>query len=92
MKEAGEALTDKHRISVLHFSEIFPFPAAETSTHYLEILRHAKKTFCLEQNATGQFAKLLRAETGHEFTGMINRFDGRPFTVEALVEEINARI
>jgi len=34
----------------------------------------------VENNATGQFAWLLRAETGVQVDDQIHRFDGRPFS------------
>ena len=57
---------------------------------YLRLLRNAKVTVCIEQNATGQFAQLFRAETGYAFSHAINRYDGRPFTVENLKGELDA--
>jgi 2-oxoglutarate ferredoxin oxidoreductase subunit alpha len=49
-------------------------------------------TICVENNATGQFALLMKAETGYEFNGRINRYDGRPFTLETFLGELNAHI
>lgn len=89
MKEAVRALSGTVKIAMLHFSEIFPFPS-NRSLDYLEILGKAKMTICIEQNATGQFARLMKAETGFEFTGTVNRYDGRPFLVEELLGEISA--
>lgn len=77
-------------IAMLHFSEIFPFPGTDRFD-YLALLNNAKKTICIEQNATGQFARLMRAETGFEFSDRINRYDGRPFTVEGLVGELHVK-
>jgi hypothetical protein len=34
----------------------------------------------------------LKAETGFEFKEKINKYDGRPFLLEELTGEINARI
>jgi 2-oxoglutarate ferredoxin oxidoreductase subunit alpha len=73
---------------MLHFSEIYPFPSAEQTAH-LKILGEARMTICIENNATGQFARLMRAEAGYIFTYSINRFDGRPFMLEELIGEIN---
>ena len=39
-------------------------------------------------NATGQFARLLRYETGYSVTDRVLRYDGRPFLVEELMEEL----
>jgi 2-oxoglutarate ferredoxin oxidoreductase subunit alpha len=57
---------------------------------YLGLLKNAQMTVCIEQNATGQFARLFRAETGYAFTHSINKYDGRPFTVENLMGELHA--
>ena len=76
---------------MLHFSEIYPFPPTDRF-NYLELLSNAKLALCIENNATGQFARLMRTETGFEFKEKINRFDGRPFLLEELTGEIDACI
>ncbi|MDA8084793.1 MAG: 2-oxoacid:acceptor oxidoreductase subunit alpha [Nitrospiraceae bacterium] len=91
MREAVGALSAEHSIAMLHFSEVWPLPSTG-SFDYLGMLKQAKKTLCIEQNATGQFARLFRSETGFKFTEQIHRYDGRPFTVEELTGEISARI
>lgn len=88
MREAVKALSGTVKIAMLHFSEIFPFPSNQ-SFDYIEILEKAKMTLCIEQNASGQFARLMKTETGFDFTGKINRYDGRPFLVEELLGEIS---
>jgi 2-oxoglutarate ferredoxin oxidoreductase subunit alpha len=88
MKESLEALAGSSSIAMLHFSELFPFPHTE-KFDYIRYLQSAAMTICIEHNATGQFARLMRAETGHEFSAHIHKFDGRPFTVEELAGEIN---
>ena len=91
LKESVDALSTSHGIAMLHFSELFPFPHTE-KFDYVRLLRNAKKTICIENNATGQFARLMRAETGYEFNAHIRKFDGRPFTIERLVQEINGHL
>jgi 2-oxoglutarate/2-oxoacid ferredoxin oxidoreductase subunit alpha len=88
MREAVDELSKKRRIAMLHFSELYPFPGTE-SFDYLRYLRNAKQTFCIENNATGQFGRLMRAETGFEFSELIHKFDGRSFTREMLAGEID---
>jgi 2-oxoglutarate ferredoxin oxidoreductase subunit alpha len=91
MKEAVDALSDKRSIAMLHFSEIYPFPGRD-KFDYIDVLKKAKKTIIIEQNATSQFARLMKTETGYDFTDRINRYDGRPFMVEELVGEIDGLI
>ncbi len=44
----------------------------------------------MSRTPPGQFAQLMKTETGFDFTGKINRYDGRPFLVEELIGEISA--
>jgi 2-oxoglutarate ferredoxin oxidoreductase subunit alpha len=87
MKEAVDILAGSHKIALLHFSEIYPFPSVK-KLDYLTLLEKATRAVCVENNATGQFASLMRRETGFLFRDRINRYDGRPFTVESLLAEL----
>ena len=89
LKETVDKLSKNKKIAMLHFSEIYPFPLPAAPLPYLTLLNEAKLTICIENNATGQFARLLRSETGYEFKHKINKYDGRPFTVENLIEQID---
>jgi 2-oxoglutarate ferredoxin oxidoreductase subunit alpha len=86
LKEAVNHLSGR-KIALVHFSEIFPLPSTE-EFDYLSLLRQAKKAVCVENNATGQFARYMSAESGYTFTSKINKFDGRPFLLEGLVEDL----
>ena len=92
LKETVDKLSKNKKIAMLHFSEIYPFPLPAAPLPYLTLLNEAKLSICIENNATGQFARLLRSETGYEFKHKINKYDGRPFTVEGLTGELNAHI
>ncbi|GBE41562.1 2-oxoglutarate oxidoreductase subunit KorA [bacterium BMS3Bbin09] len=91
LKEAVDVLSKDLNISMLHFSEMYPLPEIE-KFNYLDILKRAEMTICIENNATSQFARLIRTWTGFEFSNRINKYDGRPFTLESLIGEINAII
>ncbi|MBW6519701.1 MAG: 2-oxoacid:acceptor oxidoreductase family protein [Desulfoarculaceae bacterium] len=91
MKEAVDALAQSEKIAMLHFSEIFPLPD-RAHFDYPAFLHQAQLALCIEHNATGQFSRLLRAETGFEFKATIHKYDGRPFTVEELTGEIHGHI
>jgi 2-oxoglutarate ferredoxin oxidoreductase subunit alpha len=91
MREAINVLSASYSIAMLHFSEIYPFPDTR-QFDYLGLMERAKFTICVEQNATSQFARLMKTETGRMFDALINKFDGRPFTVESLVKELQAKI
>jgi 2-oxoglutarate ferredoxin oxidoreductase subunit alpha len=87
MREAVDLLSRDRAVAMLHFSELNPLPSTDR-LDYVGLLRRTKRSICIENNATGQFAYLLRAETGYAFPSSINTYDGRPFTLESLVEEI----
>ncbi len=91
VRECVDELSGEHNIAMLHFSEIWPFPLRDRFD-YLSILERARLSISIEHNATGQFRRLLRTETGYLTTHSINRFDGRPFTVEELIERLKALI
>lgn len=91
MKEAVDLLSEDNKIAMLHFCEIYPLPLTD-KLDYLGLLKNAKRTICIENNATGQFARFMRAETGFSFSEGIHRYDGRPFLLEEMTGEIDARI
>jgi 2-oxoglutarate ferredoxin oxidoreductase subunit alpha len=76
MTEAVEILK-RHGISVggVHLSGLWPFPREQMT----EILDGAGKWAVVENNATGQLARLIQTETQKKPNGMILKYDGRPF-------------
>ncbi len=87
VKEAVDILRTRKKIAMLHFSEIYPFPSRD-KFDYLDLLKKAESTIIIENNAGGQFARLMTQETGYFFKHRINKYDGRPFTVDELLEKI----
>ncbi len=82
LKEAVDTLNASGTsAAMLYFNEICPLPSGD----YVDYLKGAKRAVCVESNATGQFASLLRMHTGVEFSGLITRYDGRPFTVDYIL-------
>jgi len=51
-------------------------------------LINAKKVIAIENNASGQFANLIKLETGFEIKNKILKYDGRPFSVEEVTRRI----
>lgn len=89
IKEAVDELSKSKELAMLHFSEVYPLPLPE-KLDYIKLLNNAKTAICIENNATGQFAYLLKAETGFTFHKRINKYDGQPFTLEYLLGELDA--
>lgn len=76
-------IIDNPDIGFLYFKQVYPLP--ESTLVYLE---KATNTVCIENNATGQFAKLIRQETGFNIHHRILKYNGLPFSVEELVDKI----
>jgi 2-oxoglutarate ferredoxin oxidoreductase subunit alpha len=85
--EAVNALRARSRkCAALFFPQVWPLPAGD----FREWLGSAPRTIMVEGNAFGQFARLLRRETGFEFSGSIRRYDGLPITPEDILNRLEA--
>jgi len=91
MREAVDSMSGDREIAMLHFSEIYPFPE-EGRRGFLDVMNSTKTTICIENNVSGRFAQLLRMETGYKFERSIKKYDGRPFNLEELLEEIDGHL
>ncbi len=67
----------------LYFPQVYPFPPG-----LARYFQKAREVISVENNATGQLAKLIRRETGFEVHRKVLKFNGLPFSVEELVEQI----
>ncbi|HJY86835.1 MAG TPA: 2-oxoacid:acceptor oxidoreductase subunit alpha [Candidatus Acidoferrales bacterium] len=74
------------RANHLHFKYLLPFHRREAG----EILERSKRSIAIEVNATGQFARHLRAETGYTVHDRILKYDGEPFEPRNITEEVCA--
>ena len=89
IKEAVDLATaDGLKINLVHFNEVWPFPAEAVSN----ALHGAKKIIVVENNATAQLAHLLRAETGYQATGKILKFDGRPISASYILSQLKQEV
>ncbi len=81
--EATAILSDKGvSVNQLHFCDIYPL-----RTQVLEeVFNDARKVVAVEQNATSQFARLVRMETGLTVDLHINKYDGRPLTAQFIMD------
>jgi len=76
------------KVNVIQLNELWPFPAAAISS----ALNAAKTSVVIENNATGQLAHLIAAETGIKPTMSLVKFDGRPFSPTYIVEHIKKEV
>jgi len=79
MKSQGE------KIATLHFSQVWPLVPEQFMSH----LESALRVVCLEGNAFGQLARLVRRETGFHIKKKIHRYDGLPITPEYIFRELS---
>ncbi len=62
-----------------------PFPAAEVAA----VLKRAKRTVLVENNATGQLGQLIGAHSGIGMDHRLLKYDGRPFLEEELIDALH---
>lgn len=72
-----EAIKDKKDFALLHFIQIYPIDKI-----IIEYTQKAEKLVIIEQNATGEFEKLLKCECGINFDKKLFKYNGLPFSIE----------
>ena len=84
IEAANQIRNNGRRVATLHFQQIWPMIGEE----FIEKLKSARETIVVESNATGQFARLIRRETGFQIDKTILRYDGLPITPEYIVARL----
>lgn len=88
VEEAVQQLRKKDlNIGYIHFSEIFPIREDCIPPE----IKEKADLISIENNATGQFAKLIKMETGLSIEKKVLKFDGRPFSPEELAHHIQKK-
>ncbi|MFQ5838758.1 MAG: 2-oxoacid:acceptor oxidoreductase subunit alpha [Thermoplasmata archaeon] len=72
------------RANSLEFSDLWPLRAEDTR----KMLEEASESLIVEGNYTGQFTRLLRAETGFEVKNHLYKYDGEPFYPAEVVGKV----
>lgn len=70
-------------VGLLHFKQVYPLP-----DEIIDYLSKAKKAVVVENNATSQFAKLIKLQTGIDVKNKILKYNGLSFCVEELTKEL----
>lgn len=68
----------------LHFKQVYPLPVQTK-----DYLQKAQRIIIVENNATAQFANLIKLHTGIEIKDKILKYDGLSFYVEELTGKLN---
>ena len=79
---------DGKTASTLHFSQVWPIVPEQ----FVQRLEEAREVVCVESNATGQFARLIRRETGFEIKRRVLRYDGLALTPEFVLRELDGLV
>ncbi|MHA1675388.1 MAG: 2-oxoacid:acceptor oxidoreductase subunit alpha [Promethearchaeota archaeon] len=81
----GIAVAEKQGVSMLHFHQVYPLPEIISET-----IQKAEKVILIENNATGQFGKVLTLELGIKIPReqQYLRYSGKPWSVEEIVNII----
>jgi 2-oxoglutarate ferredoxin oxidoreductase subunit alpha len=89
IKEAALLLESEGvAVNLLQLVDIWPFPAEVVTS----ALHKTKKNIVIENNATGQLARLIRSETRAELSAGILKFDGRPFSPAYIAREVKKEV
>jgi len=89
VKEAVEKIRAGGRqIGALHFSQVYPLTQEMVAGYDLS----AKRLIGIENNATGQFAGLLKRELDIKMSDLILKYNGECFTVLELCRLIQEKI
>lgn len=73
-------------VGALAFGDVYPLPRKQLA-HYWQ---HAKAVYSVEQNATGQLAKLIRMEANLSCTDSVLKYDGRQMSVDDILAGLAA--
>ncbi len=88
VEEAVHHLRDKGmNIGYIHFSEIYPMKKDVLPKK----VRKGAELIGIENNATGQFSKLLKMEMDVRVEKRILKFDGRPYSPQELARQIEEK-
>lgn len=78
LKEKGK------ETAFIHFTHLYPLDVQAVKS----LFKPNRNYVLVENNSTGQFGKLLAAETGIELNNKILRYDGRTITAEYIISKL----
>lgn len=80
-------LKKKKSVAMVHYNKIWPFPVEES----IKLLKSRENICVVENNFQAQFNRLLKRETNINTGEPILRYDGRPFSVQYIIEKFEKR-
>ena len=88
VKEVAALLQGEYNTGLMHFTQVWPFPKDD----FIRLTKGVDKLVVIENNATGQLARLIRNEIGMSNILNVNRYDGLPFTVDELTTKTQSAL
>ncbi|MFH0936895.1 MAG: 2-oxoacid:acceptor oxidoreductase subunit alpha [Candidatus Daviesbacteria bacterium] len=79
-----QTLKNYPNVNFVHLTMLSPFPTEAVKN----ILKSSKYIIDVEENYTGQLARLIKEKTGIEVCEKLLKYDGRPFFIEEIEEKI----
>ncbi len=77
-----------HSATHMHFHEVYPLDA-----DFIRNIREKhENVICVENNATGQFASLLKMEADIKVDHKVLKYNGRPFYLDELAKELERKM
>lgn len=84
IREAVASFTKSGKsVKHIHFAWVYPLPS-----DIGVMLAKEKRLICVEQNATGQLASVIKEATGITMKEVWKKYDGRQWTVEEILEKV----
>jgi len=81
-----EVLKEKGiKVNYLHYEYLWPLK----TSGFEHFFKNNKNVHILEGNREGQLANLIEAKTGLSFKGRLNKYNGRPFFLDEVVDYIS---
>ena len=88
LEAARQLATENIKIGILNLSWLWPFPTEQVK----QVLSAAKNLVVIEGNQYGQLKNLIAQETGIQIEKRFNKYDGRPFYPEEIVDYVKKDI
>jgi len=85
---AARLQSEGHTVAALHFPQVYPLTPAMIENLPLA----GKRLLVIENNATGQFAGLLKRELSLTVDGAILKYNGLCFSVRELYDEVRKKL
>ncbi len=87
-EEAYQLLKDDFKIAHLNFNHLWPLPTKTLKN----LIDKDLTSICIENNSTGQLARLIKGEVAYEVDYNLLKYDGRPFSGKEIKQRIKREV